>query len=197
MDTQVEKAIDAGLEVFTGKYDLDDEVVNDLRAMLHVAVKANVKPRPPAAGGGSKGDKRPRRKTGYNLYIRSKFEEAKKNQPEGGEEATKPNSQEQMATFSKEWKNLSEEQKQPYIDQAEAINTENGTQSGGGKKGGNKRNLSGYNLFYREELDNIRNSKDKDKSLMVAVGAAWKDLSAEEQDEYKKRAAELSANKDN
>lgn len=194
MDTQVEKAIDEGLHNFTTKYDLDGDIVSDLRAMLVAATKAHVKPRP-VASGSSKSEKRPRRKTGYNLYIRAKFEDAKQNQPEG-EDEKKPNSQEQMATFSKEWKDLSEDQKQPYIDQAEAINAENGAESTGKGKRTGKRNLSGYNLFYREERDNVRENKDKDTALMVAVGASWKALSPEEQDSYKKRAAELSSNRE-
>lgn len=195
MDTQVEKAIDEGLENFTKKYELDATIVGDLRAMLIAAAKAHVKPRAAASSSAKSEQKRPRRKTGYNLYIRSKFEEAKKSHPEGEAEGEdkKPNSQEQMATFSKEWRDLSDEQKQPYIDQADSINAENGAESSGKGKRTGKRNLSGYNLFYREERDNIRGSKDKDTTLMVAVGAAWKALSSDEQDSYKKRAAELSA----
>lgn len=193
MDTQVEKAIDEGLKNFTTKYDLDDTIVDDLRAMLVASVKVHVKPRPVVSG--VKGvAKRPRRKTGYNLYIRAKFDEAKQNRTDGDD--SKTNSQEQMATFSKEWRDLSEDQKQPYIDQAESINTENGAESSGKGKRTGRRNLSGYNLFYREERDNIRESKDKDTALMVAVGAAWKALSEDEQNEYKKRAAELSANRE-
>jgi len=193
MDTQVEKAIEEGLKNFTTKYDLDDTIVDDLRAMLIAAVKVHVKPRPVVSG--AKGaERRPRRKTGYNLYIRAKFDEAKQNRTDGDD--SKTNSQEQMATFSKEWKDLSEDQKQPYIDQAESINAENGAESSGKTKRTGKRNLSGYNLFYREERDNIRESKDKDTALMVAVGAAWKALSEDEQNDYKKRAVELSANRE-
>lgn len=190
MDTQVEKAIEEGLNNFTTKYELDSSIVEDLHAMLAAAVKAHVKPRPAVTGAKGSESKRPRRKTGYNLYIRSKFEEAKSNRVEGDE--TKTNSQEQMATFSKEWRDLSEDQKQPYIDQAESINAANGAESSGKGKRAGKRNLSGYNLFYREERDHIRDSKDKDTNLMVAVGAAWKALSAEEKDAYNKQAAELS-----
>lgn len=193
MDTQVEKAIDEGLKNFTTKYDLDDTIVDDLRAMLVASVKVHVKPRPVVSG--VKGvTKRPRRKTGYNLYIRAKFDEAKQNRTDGDD--SKTNSQEQMATFSKEWRDLSDDQKQPYIDQAESINTENGAESSGKGKRTGRRNLSGYNLFYRDERDNIRESKDKDTALMVAVGAAWKALSEDEQNEYKKRAAELSVNRE-
>lgn len=188
MDTQVEKAIDEGLQNFTTKYDLEESIVTDLRNMLVTAAKTHVKARPVVAGG-AKAEKRARRKTGYNLYIRAKFEEAKKS---GEGDEAKSNSQVQMAAFSKEWKTLSTEEKQPFIDQAEALNAEAGVETTGKNKRAGKRNLSGYNLFYREERDNIRESKDKDTALMVAVGAAWKALAQEEQDEYKKRAAELT-----
>ena len=193
MDTQVEKAINEGLTKFTSKYELDSSIVDDLRAMLMAAVK-HVRPRTVASATLVKGEKKPRRKTGYNLYIRSMFEEVKGHT--GGEDdpKSKPNSQEQMAEFSKRWKGLSEEERQPYIDQAEAINAENGAESGTSRtKRTGKRNLSGYNLFYREEKDNIRETKDKDTPLMVAVGAVWRALSADEHAAYNKRAAELSA----
>lgn len=189
MDTQVEKAIDEGLNNFTTKYDLDEQIVSDLRNMLVTACKTHVKARPVVAGA-AKSEKRARRKTGYNLYIRSKFEEAKKNG--GDDEESKSNSQIQMSAFSKEWKTLSAEEKQPFIDQAESLNAEAGVESTGKNKRAGKRKLSGYNLFYREERNNIRESKDKDTALMVAVGNAWKALAQEEQDEYKQRAAELS-----
>ena len=189
MDTQVEELINEGLKNFTIKYDLDQEIVTDLRAMLVAAAKVHIKPI--ATGStASKPDKRPRRKTGYNLYIRAKFEEAKKNLVEGDE--TKPNSQEQMSTFSKEWKDLSKEQQQPYIDDADDINTKNGAETSGKGKRSGKRNLSGYNLFYREERDNIREGKDKETALMVAVGAAWRALSPDEQKDYRDRAKEIS-----
>jgi hypothetical protein len=190
MDTQVEKAINEGLTNFTTKYELDETIVTDLRTMLAAAVKVHVKTRPVVAGA-PVARKPPRRKTGYNLYIRAKFDEAKKNQVEGDD--SKPNSQKQMSTFSKEWKDLSDDQKKPYIDQADAINAENGTESTSKSKRTGKRQLSGYNLFYREERDNIRNTKDEDTSLMSAVGATWKALTSDEKGEYNKRAAVLSA----
>ena len=187
MDTQVQKGIDEGLANFTSKYDLDTSVVDDLRQMLLSAMRNHVKVR---AGGATKAEgKRPRLKTGYNLYIRAKFEEAKSS----GDSGAKTNSQELMASFSKEWKDLSDEARKPYIEKADAINAENGadTTSSKSKKSG-KKSLSGYNLFYSENKDDIRNTKDKDLSLMKAVGAAWKALSEDEQASYKSRAAEMS-----
>ena len=193
MDQQVQKGIDEGLTNFTAKYDLDTTVVDDLRQMLVAAMRTHVKPRAAGTGGAKSEGKRPRLKTGYNLYIRAKFEEAKSS---GTEEGSKTNSQELMASFSKEWKDLSVDERAPYIEQADAINAENGAEASGAKKKSGKKSLSGYNLFYSENKDSIRESKDKDLSLMKAVGAAWKALSKEEQDKFKERAAEMSADRD-
>lgn len=193
MDQQVQKGIDEGLTNFTAKYDLDTTVVDDLRQMLVAAMRTHVKPRAAGTGGAKSEGKRPRLKTGYNLYIRAKFEEAKAS---GADEGSKTNSQELMASFSKEWKDLSADERAPYIEQADAINAENGAEASGAKKKSGKKSLSGYNLFYSENKDEIRESKDKDLSLMKAVGAAWKALSKEEQDKFKERAAEMSAERD-
>lgn len=191
MDQQVQKAIDEALTNFTAKYELDTEVVSDLRLMLVTSMKANVKARPAAAASKVDG-KRPRRKTGYNLFIRAKFAQAKADR---SDEDQKTNSQELMSTYSKEWKELPEDQKQPYIEQANVLNTESGAESSGKKKGG-KKNISGYNLFYSEEKDSIRAEKDADVTLMKAVGASWKALEKDAQLDYNKRAAEISSNRE-
>ena len=199
LDQQVAKGIEEGLTSFTSKYDLDAVVVEDLRTMLTNAMKTHVKPRPAVAASGAKADaKRTRRKTGYNLYIRSKFGEARAQQSEGPDGEVKPNNGSQllMATFSKEWKNLSDEDKKPYLDEAESINAENGAETSSKGKGKGKKSLSGYNLYYSENKDAIRETLTKDgDSLMTTVGATWKALSKEDQQEYNKRAAEISANR--
>lgn len=191
MDTQVATAIDEGLTNFTEKYDLDATIVRDLRTMLIEAAKKHVKPRAAAGVTAKSGEKRERRKTGYNLYIKTRFEESKNSQTKNDKDGN--NSQTQMAAFSREWGALSDEEKRTYTEMADAINAENGANTS--KKGARtgKRNLSGYNLFYRDERANIRASKEEDVNLMVAVGRAWKALSQEERDEYNKRAADESS----
>jgi hypothetical protein len=192
LDQQVAKGIEEGLTSFTAKYDLDTVVVEDLRAMLTNAMKTHIKPRPAVAGGAKSESKRTRRKTGYNLYIRAKFEEARNSQTDDPD--AKTNSQVLMSSFSKEWKGLSEEDKMPYLNEAEAINAENGAETSTKGKGKGKKSLSGYNLYYSENKDTIRDGLVKDgDGLMKTVGATWKALSKEEQMDYNKRAAEISA----
>lgn len=195
LDQQVAKGIEEGLTSFTAKYELDSSIVEDLRTILVNAMKTHVKPRTATASVTSDA-KRTRRKTGYNLYIRAKFEEERSKNEDDPE--AKQNSQVLMSSFSKEWKDLSDDAKKPYLDMADAINAENGAEaSSGGKgkgKGKGKKSLTGYNLFYRENKDDIKEEiKDQEGvQLMKTVGSRWRALDKTEQLDYNKRAAEAS-----
>ena len=235
MDQQLNNGVTEGLANFTAKYELDAEIISDLREMLLTALHAHVKSTAAAAtkspGKAAKSaDKRPRRKTGYNLYIQAKFSEAKG--VEAGVDG-KTNSQELMSAFSKEWKALSDEDKKPYLDQAEELNgsasasasasdTEGepaaaaattpaakstpaakkattaatATTTPAAKapaKSAGKKTVSGYNLFYSENKDVIKAALAEGETLMKVVGAKWTALGDVEKDDYKKRAAELTA----
>jgi len=197
MDTQVKNGIEEGLANFTARYELDESVVTDLKQMLLAALKQHVKA--PAAVASSKGESknRQRRKTGYNLYIRAQFEADKAaNADKDGDAKGGANSQALMAKFSKQWKGLSDEDKQPYVDQAEAINAQNGAEAPSKNKSGKGKKLTGYNLFYREHKDEIRAENEQTKehpTFMKAVGAKWTALSKEEKAEYSARAAAESS----
>ena len=187
---QVTKGIDDGIKSFTEKYELDKTIVDDLRQLLLDACKRHVKVvRAPAGGAAKTG--RHRRKTGYNMYIKHQFEEAKATASASGGDA-KTNSQELMTKFSKEWKSLSDEEKKPFIDMANEINRDNGAEPSSSNKSRPKK-LSGYNLFYKEMKDEIKANLGPDEKLMTQVGAQWKALSKDEQGEWNKRAAEVSA----
>lgn len=195
---QVTKAVESGIATFTEKYELDAEIVNDLRKYMleacgslgKVRVKAT-KTREEDSEASTKVPRTVRRKTGYNCYIKSQFELSKTASPE----AT-GNSQDLMTRFSKEWQALSAEEKKPYLVQAEEINarasaeagleapvpTERKVSNSGPKK------LSGYNVFYRDNKEQIKTSLTGDEKLMTKVGAAWKALSEDEKNVYNTRA---------
>jgi hypothetical protein len=194
MDAHVIQGIDAGLKAFVGKYDgLGDEVVADLRNMLVSAMKTFVKDSVVSVSAKTGAKRASRRKTGYNLYIRAKFEEVRAEQTEG-DESKKTNSQDLMSIFSKQWKLLSDEDKEPYVSKAKELNEENGSETTGkapkvaGVKP--KKSLTGYNLFYKENKDTIKANLAEGEALMKKVGASWSALADEEKEEYKVRAAE-------
>ena len=209
MDQQLNKGIEDGLTAFTAKYELDSDIISDLRQMLKDSLKANVKdvaPVPKASSGVKSSEKRQRRKTGYNLYINAKFSEAKSDESVPATDDSKTNSQELMSKFSKVWKALSDEDKKPYLDQAEELNGASADETPVAPKAtkvakepsskpekGAKKALSGYNLFYSENKDTIKASLSDGQTLMKEVGAKWTALSDSEKEDYKSRAAEQCA----
>lgn len=195
VNSQVVSGIDAGLKDFTEKYEgLDSEVVDDLRRMLVEQMKNHVKDHVVTAAKSSS-KRATRKKTAYNLYIKdmfSKTEEERKAKEEQGEEVEKQNSQALMSKFSKLWKGLPAEEKLPYEEEAKSINEESDSNAPAKSRSTGKKKMTGYNLYYKENKDEIKASLEEGEHLMKKVGATWKALKVEEQQEYKTRAAELA-----
>lgn len=200
VNSQVVSGIDAGLKDFTAKYEgLDSEVVDDLRRMLIEQMKLHVKD--VVVTSAKSGAKRAaRKKTAYNLYIKAMFHQEeleRKAKEEQGEEVEKQNSQELMSKFSKQWKTLPDEEKLPYEEEAKSINEESDKDTPAkSRSSGKKKQMTGYNLFYKENKNDIKASLEEGEALMKKVGATWKALSVEEQQEYKKRASELATSEE-
>ena len=188
---QVKPGIEEGITAFTSKYELDKEIIDDLRQMLLAGCKNHVKATRTTVSATRTEGSRTRRKTGYNMYIKHQFSEAKQNTSK----EDKGNSQELMAKFSKEWNQLSKEEKQPYLDMAEEVNTANGADTTSSKKAsGGKKRISGYNMFYRENKDEIKAGLEEGEKLMTKVGEAWRSLSDDEKKVWNERAAEENDN---
>lgn len=186
--SQYSACIDAGLEAFASQYDTDASVIEALRSLFmkqwrlpSSATGETAAPVVRAEG------KTTRRKTGYNVFVSSKFNESKTN-------GDNREPQERMAEFSKEWKNLSKEEKAPYEEEAAASNKQSGAETTKSVTSGTtkKRGLSGYNLFYRESKDQIKAELEPNENLMKHVGAAWRALTTEEQLDWNTRAKELN-----
>lgn len=178
---QYKTAITEGTGNFFDKYELPVEYQEELVKMLLTAGAKNMKQVDSSAVSGNTA--KPKRKhTSYNLYIQKMFADSKENDPR--------NSQSKMSEFSKNWKQLSQEEKQQYEDIAKE---QNNTVSETVKGTGPKRPLTGYNLYYRENKDSIKvlceGTGDK---FMKTVGASWKALSAEERKSYSDRAKTVS-----
>lgn len=174
-------AVNTALTEFTAKYQIDNEIVNDLRGFLTTAGKKHVKAVASTSSSSSTSTAAAgtRRKTAYNVYIKAKFAEAKS----GGDGR---NSQELMTEFSRQWKDLSAEDKAPYESEAKDSNASLPATTTTGAT----RKMSGYNLFYKEQKDVLKEEAKKlDVKLMTHVGAAWKALSDSDKKEWNDRAA--------
>jgi Arc/MetJ-type ribon-helix-helix transcriptional regulator len=182
LSKQYETAIDDAIETFVGKYDVPSEFIADLRTLLIASGQKHITAAPEhkVTSGGAKA---PRKKTSYNIYIKSMFSQSK-------DDGDTRNSQEKMSEFSKQWKTLSDEEKKKYTELAV---TQNDHTNDSTKGAGPKRALTGYNLFYRENKDAIKESLQDDEKFMQKVGVTWKNLSPEEQKEYNERAKQESA----
>lgn len=187
---QLTKGIDEGIQAFTDKYELEESVTRDLRQLLLESCKKHVKTPTPVTANKkvpteAKSASKTRRKTGYNMYIKHQFDEAKK----AGEDTGKTNSQDLMGRFSKEWKALSDEDKQPFMDAAQKLNSDLGVEPVTRRKG--KKKLTGYNLYYRDNKDRIKSELSEGEKLMDVVGAQWRALTDEGRKSWNTRAADI------
>ena len=188
---QYTTAVNDALQTFTGKYELEEDIIKDLKNILLDSGKKYVKTQKASKSAvAASTANRTRRKTGYNMFVKARFAEEKaKVAAEGGQgdEKAKSNSQDAMSKYSREWKGLSPEEQQPFKDQAKEVNEASGadvaatSQSGGKKK---SKSLTGYNLFYRNNKEAIKTNLKDDEKLMKVVGAQWKSLTDAERKEW-------------
>ena len=204
------------------KYELDQEVIDDIMAIVSESfsgltsgatvtvsenkVKRVRKPRAPEAT--------PRFKSGYNFYISEQFKVKKAS-------AEPYDSQELMAELSRQWTSLTKEEKQPYQEMAAKAKAEalsenppnesdetkpdetetttkkprkpRATKEEVGETETKTKKLTGYNLFYRESKDTLRENMTEGSTMGQAAGVAWKALTEEERTGYNARAKELGS----
>ena len=194
-------------------YDLDEESLQNIYEIFVAACKDLIDAKPGKAAKEPKEKSKKRAKTAYNMYVKHQFEISK----DAPVKSEGENSQSRMSTFSGQWKELSDKEKEPYIKMAADANSASSSDEneddekteaaskpkGKGKakdakpakpakaKDAEKRRMTGYNLFYSEKKDEIKASLKDGEKIMAAVGAVWKSISDEEKGSYNKRAAEL------
>ena len=167
-------------------YELDAEILDNIHQIVVNACKSMLASK--AAGKVPRAEKAarvPRPKSAYNMYVHHHFQLNKEQNKES-------NSQEIMSAVSKQWASLSEEDKAVYIKMADEANAN--TDFTSVKKpvksaGAKRRRITGYNLFYRENKDEIKSSRSDGVSTMKAVGAAFHSLTDAGRTEYNTRAA--------
>uniref|UniRef100_A0A6C0J7F1 Uncharacterized protein n=1 Tax=viral metagenome TaxID=1070528 RepID=A0A6C0J7F1_9ZZZZ len=183
-----EKGINEGFAKISDRYEMQVTVIDDMKNMILTSVRQyitqinNKNMKHQSAGGESIPIKRKR--NGYNCYIQYKFAQS---QLEGGNENK---SQQLMTSFAQSWADIPIDEKQRFRQMAEDFNRENGTCIK--KKGrGGKRRVTGYNVFYRDNIERIiRENKEngKDITTMKAVGQEWRSLGAKTQFEWTQKA---------
>lgn len=187
------KAVEEGFKKITDRYELHGEILEDLKNIVLASLRqystqingVAKAPKVPKAVGGA-GAVQKRKRNGYNCYIKYRFAQAK---IDGGEDYK---SQQQMAEFSRSWAELPEDEKNRFRKMADEYNKENGGDVR--KKGrGGKRRVTGYNIFYRDNVDRIIQSikdNNEDITTMKAVGREWHNLGAEGKELWKRKAQE-------
>lgn len=179
-------------------YELDAEILESIHQIVVKACEPilNAKPAKAAAkAAAAPAEAKPkvaRPKSAYNMFVKDKFRQNK-------ESGNGNNSQDIMSQVSGQWATLSEEEKSVYVRMAEEANASLGTEEQPAKTKAtksdadatSKRRITGYNLFYRENKDKLKESAGRDGlTTMKAVGNAWKALSDEERGTWNTRASD-------
>jgi hypothetical protein len=166
-------------------YELDAEILDNIHQIVVNACQSVLNAKPGKAPRAEKAARVPRPKSAYNMYVHHHFQLNKEKNKDS-------NSQEIMSAVSKQWASLSDEEKSVYIKMADEANAntdftavKKSVKSAGAKR----RRITGYNLFYRENKDEIKTSRSEGVSTMKAVGAAWHALTDAGRTEYNTRAA--------
>jgi len=184
------KAMEEGFVKIDDRYELSAYVIEDLKNILLASLRqystqingaAKV---PKVTKAQSNDGVQKRKRNGYNCYIKYRFEQAKL------EEGEDYKSQAQMAEFSRSWGVLPEDEKKKFKQMADDYNRENGADIR--KKGrGGKRRVTGYNIFYRDNVDRIIQDikeNNEDITTMKAVGREWHSLGPEGHELWKRKA---------
>jgi hypothetical protein len=181
-------------------YELDPEILENIHQIVVKACQPVLNAKPVTAAKSEKAApaaekaKVVRPKSAYNMFVKDKFRQNK-------EQGNPDNSQDIMSTVSGQWTKLSDEEKQVYVRMAEEANANLATAPVSAKAtkaaakaeaGGeaSKRRITGYNLFYRENKDKLKEEAGRDGlSTMKAVGNAWKALTDAERGTWNTRAS--------
>ncbi len=166
-------------------YELDTEILDNIHQIVVKACKPVLDAKPGKAPRAEKAARVPRPKSAYNMYVHHHFQLNKEKNKES-------NSQEIMSAVSKQWASLTEEEKSVYVKMADEANANTdftAVKKAAKSTTGKRRRITGYNLFYRENKDEIKSTRTDGVSTMKAVGAAWHALSEAGRTEYNTRAA--------
>ena len=183
-------AVEDGFNKITERYELPKEILEDLKNIIFSSLRGYVtqingaSKAPKITKGGSAAAVQKRKRNGYNCYIKHRFELSKL---DGGDDYK---SQQQMAEFSRAWSELPEDEKNKFRKMADEYNKEKGSDTR--KKGrGGKRRITGYNVFYRDNVDRIiQDIKEsgEDITTMKAVGREWHSLGTDGKELWKRKA---------
>lgn len=190
------KIIDEALQSISDRYDMGENILDDFKQILLAAARPyatqlnnTTKVKTVVSTGG----KSTRKRTGYNCYIKECFEKLKTCSKTDGD-----NSQAKMEEFSKSWASVSKEEKDRYQAMADTWNRDQGIHVHK-KASSGKRGVSGYNLFYRENVARIKQEireHGSSSTLMQTVGAEWRALGSDGQEVWNEKARNEEHNRD-
>jgi len=175
LDPEVLQAIDDSLEILEKNLESFDEIRDYFKEVL-TNTFSKIKPRVVFSK-----EKTPHKKSGYNLYISSRFK---------AEKDSNLATTDRLSQYAKEWSTLSAAEQKPYNDEADSVNKEIANVT---DKITKKRPMSGYNLHnsrlteeYKKKFPDMKSSERSAK-----IRSEWKAMSKEEQDKYSQEAKEI------
>ena len=179
-------------KVISDTYEMDESTLDSIHQIMVKACEPiltakPVKSKEPATEAKAKA-KVVRPKSAYNMFVKDMFRKNK-------EDGKGKNSQDIMCEVPGMWAKLKEDEKKIYIDMATEANAELNLEDAGKKKAPkeadvSKRRITGYNVFYRENKDTLKESAVRDSlPTMKVVGNAWKALTYDERTNWNTRAS--------
>tara|TARA_A100001015_G_C15029246_1_gene732212 strand:+ start:1841 stop:2287 length:447 start_codon:yes stop_codon:yes gene_type:complete len=119
-----------------------------------------------------------RPKTGYNLFVADKIKEIKD-----------VDQKEKMKHVGDLWKKASDKEKSKYTKMASQLKKEF-EEANPVEKKKPKRGMSGYNVYMKEKIKDVKGANQKEK--LLAVSESWKKLSEKDKQKYKDKAKTIN-----
>lgn len=179
-------SFDVQFKQFWSLLSTDLELPDGTEEIMHGAWNKITWPTPVSGGGVVSGPtsgpaKRTGRVTGYNLFMKEVIVELKKDSTFAGTE--------RMKEAGRRWKSLTETEKKEWNSKAVNVPT------AGGKavvpkeaKEKTVRKPSGYNLFMKKKMEELKQAGVPYDQRMTQIGAQWKAMSADQQKIWKDSA---------
>lgn len=143
-----------------------------------------------SVGGGKSKSKSPKKKTPYGLFMKSMHDEMK------GQKLELKEKNERISTA---WKGMSDADKEQWAEKAKTANESAGitvesTSKRRGKSGKGTGKTNGYILYVQEQMPTAKDkAKEQGIPAMKYIAELWKQVSKEEKEAYKAKAAEANA----
>lgn len=164
----------------SGKYEIPEEMKEYLFESLKGAGFFDV-PTIPTQIQSANTVTKPKKLTGYNVFMKNMMTELREQNVPSGE---------RMGKVASKWKEFTEEEKNEWRKKASEMLPVNSTNKS--NKSDGRKKISGYQLYIRETMPSIKiNTEIPYKQRMTEIGKMWKGLENGVREAYNIKAKEL------